>query len=276
MRPQDRLIVALDVPTAREALDLVDELEGIVSFYKVGLELLMAGGLEPLLRQLVKGKKVFVDLKLPNDIPETIRRTVGLAAEIGVTFVTLSASVTPETVVSAVAGRGAKANPYLLVVPFLSSQSREEYAGLRGFDVSHFEEVLRRETQAAISCGVDGFIVSGQEISLLRGWYPDRTLVSPGIRLAGDPADDHKRSCTPAEAIRRGANHIVVGRPIRNAPDRRAAAQRILDEIAEAAPPATGQDAPRDPRTGSNGGGGQYSASSANAAPAAVFAKSRD
>ena len=235
MSPQDRLIVALDVPSVDDAMRFVDELDGLVNFYKVGLQLLMTGGFERLLRQLVQGKKrVFVDLKLPNDIPETIRSTASLAADLGVTFVTLSASATPVTVVNAVAGRGTRSLPKLLVVPLLSSQSREEYTSLRGLDVSQFEEVLRRETRAAIGHNVDGFIVSGQEIALLRGWYPDAVLVSPGIRLAGSTTDDHQRSCTPAEAIELGADHIVVGRPIRNAPDRRDVAQRILDELAGA------------------------------------------
>jgi orotidine-5'-phosphate decarboxylase len=275
MRPQDRLIVALDVPSVDEAMRLVDELGDLVYFYKVGLELLMTGGFEPLLRELVKGKKVFVDLKLPNDIPETIRRAVSVAASIGVTFLTLSASATPETLVSAVDGRGTSSSPKLLVVPFLSSQSREEYTRLRGLDASQFEEALRLETRAAVGYKMDGFIVSGPEIALLRGWYPDAVLVSPGIRLAGSKTDDHKRSCTPAEAIELGADHIVVGRPIRNATDRRAAAKRILDEIAGAVPPER-KDPGRDPRRGTNGGGGQYSASGvSDSAPVAMFARSK-
>src|SRR5690349_19721918 len=105
LKARDRVIVALDVPTAGEALDLVSELGDLVSFYKVGLELLMSGGMEALLRALAKEHSVFVDLKLPNDIPETVRRAVHVAATLGVKFLTLSSSVTAGTIQSALAGR---------------------------------------------------------------------------------------------------------------------------------------------------------------------------
>jgi orotidine-5'-phosphate decarboxylase len=239
MKPQERIIVALDVPTADEALSLVKELAGVVSFYKVGLELLMAGGLGDLLVRLVQESRVFVDLKLPSDIPETVRRVVGLATEIGVSFLTLSHSASRETIQAAMAGRGVSANPKLLFVPALSSQDSSDVADTVGNSASEFGADLVRRATSAKAHGADGFIVSGQEIGLLRKTFPDVTLVSPGIRPAGAPKDDHKRSCTPAEAIRLGADYIVVGRPIRNAPNRRGAAKRIIDEIAEAASDAS-------------------------------------
>lgn len=234
LKPQERLIVALDVPTGREALDLVKELDGVVSFYKIGLELLIGGDMEGLLRVLIQESQVFVDLKMPSDIPETVRRTVGVAASLGVRFLTLSHSASRETIQAAVQGRGENAWPELLFVPILSSLDRSDYAAIAGQDPAGFESDLVRRAGVAKGLGTDGFIVSGQEIGLLREAFPDVTLVSPGIRPAGSSRDDHKRSCTPAEAIELGADYIVVGRPIRNASDRRGAAQRIVDELAAA------------------------------------------
>lgn len=234
LQPEERLIVALDVPTADDALVLVGELEGLVSFYKVGTELLMSGEMGSLLVHL-KDKKVFVDLKMQGDIPETVRRTVEVAAKRGVTFLTLSYLATRGTIRTAALGRGRHDGPKILLVSYLSSMDRADFTEQTGRDPSEFEAYLGERTSIAIGSGADGFIVSGQEIGVLRARYPDAILVSPGIRPSGASTDDHKRSCTPAEAIRLGADYIVVGRPIRDAPDRRAAAQRIIDEIASAA-----------------------------------------
>jgi orotidine-5'-phosphate decarboxylase len=232
LEPAERIIVALDVPTVNEALRLVDELDGILSFYKVGLELLMSGGMNELLRKLSQGnKKVFVDLKMPNDIPETVKRAAVVAADFGVTFLTLSNSVTPTTIRAALDGRGQRELPKLLFVPFLSSQDRADFAAETGRSVAEFESFLEQRTDTAKASGVDGFIVSGPEIGLLRARYPEAVLVSPGIRPSGSALDDHKRSCTPAEAVQLGADYIVVGRPIRNASNRRAMAEGIVKEI---------------------------------------------
>lgn len=223
---RDKVIMALDVPSPAQALALVRDLEGVITFYKLGLELLMAGGLEGLLRELSGKHRLFVDLKLPPDIPTTVQRTVSLAADLGVELFTLSGSANAETIRAAVAGRGSRTNPKLLFVPFLSSQGYDAAEGER------FEDAILRKAHFASDCGVDGFIVSGQEIGLLRREFPDRLLVSPGIRPSGSKTDDHQRSCTPAEAIALGANHLVVGRPIRDAADRRAAAEEIVAEVA--------------------------------------------
>jgi orotidine-5'-phosphate decarboxylase len=243
MKAQEKLIVALDVPTADEALKLVDQLDGVVSFFKVGLELLMAGGLENLLHVLVKDKQVFVDLKLPDDIPETARNVVRSASRIGVRFLTLSHSAGPATIRAAVQGRaeGAGEGPKteLLYVPFLSSLDESDFALLTGRSPTEFHQGLVSRAEVAKDLGADGFIVSGQEIALLRARFPDVTLVSPGIRPAWSTQDDHKRVCTPAQAIKLGANYIVVGRPIRNAGSEQArkdAAKRIIAEIEEAEP----------------------------------------
>ena len=250
MKPNDRIIVALDVPTSGEALRLVDELSDLVTFYKVGLELLMAGGMEKLLEKLVKDKRVFVDLKLPSDIPETVQRVVRLAAKLGVKFLTLSYSAGRETIRAAITGRGDQTSPELLYVPALSSLDQEDFAQMTGRDASEFGEDLLARARKARNEGVDGFVVSGQEIRLVRKAIPDLTLVSPGIRLSGTSHDDHKRACTPSEAIRLGANYIVVGRPIRNAPNPRDATQRIIEEIAS----AEGLNSPTNGNTANAGG----------------------
>jgi orotidine-5'-phosphate decarboxylase len=233
LTPQDRVIVALDFPTPAEALRLVEELEGLVSFYKVGLELLVGGGLGDLLRQL-KDKHVFLDVKLPDDITDTIRSVVRLASATGVRFLTLSRSVSPATIRAALEGRGSNAYPQLLWVPFVSSQDQGDFAEMSGRPASEFHAEMMHRSHEVKALGVDGFIVSGQEIAMLRSEFPDALLVSPGIRPAGAPKDGHKRACTPSEAIRFGADYIVVGRPIRNAgapPARREAAQHIIDEM---------------------------------------------
>jgi orotidine-5'-phosphate decarboxylase len=235
MKRQDRIIFALDVPTASEALRLVDELDGLISFYKIGLELLMGGGLGDLLDRL-KEKQLFVDLKLPDDISATIKSVVRLATAAGVRFLTLSHTVGPATIQAAVEGRGGKTSPELLWVPFLSSLDETDFAQQFNRDPKDFHGELVRRSVLSKKLGIDGFIVSGQEIALLRKEFPSATLVSPGIRPAWASKDGHKRTCTPSEALRLGADHIVIGRPIRDAGDRqarRAAATRILNEIAE-------------------------------------------
>jgi orotidine-5'-phosphate decarboxylase len=231
--PRDCIIVALDVPTAAEAVRLVDELEGLVSFFKVGLELLMSGSLGDLLHRLQR-KRVFVDLKLPDDITATIKSVVRLASDKGVRFLTLSHSVGPATIRAAAGARGANGRPELLWVPFVSSLDASDFAEQTGRPASEFHADMLRRAQVAQTHGVDGFIVSGQEIALLRSAFPSVVIVSPGIRPSWAPQDDHKRVCTPAEAVRMGADYVVVGRPIRGAGDkqaRRDAAQRIIDEL---------------------------------------------
>lgn len=239
LRPEERLIVALDVPTSQEAVELVNELEGIVSFFKVGLELLMAGGLEDLLRRLVKEKQVFVDLKLPDDIPATAMSVVRSASRIGVRFLTLSHSAGPATIDAAVRGRleggGRPGKTDLLFVPALSSLDQSDFASMTGRPASEFQSDLVDRARRAQGLGADGFIISGQEIAILHEAFPTAILVSPGIRPSWAPQDDHKRACTPSQAVALGADYIVVGRPIRNAAGkdaRRDAAKRIIDDIA--------------------------------------------
>ncbi len=231
---RERLIVALDVPGKEEALAIVRELDGLVTFYKVGLELLMRGGVEDLIRELTRDKQVFLDLKLPGDIDETVRRAVQLAAEMGVTFLTLSATSEPPAIRAARAGRGDAQHPKLLFVSYLSSRDEGDYRAAHPEANVSFEAFVTERARIALDSGCDGLIASGDAIRTLRATFPRAIIVSPGIRPAGTAADDHKRSSTPAAAIAMGADYLVVGRPIRNAEHRRRVAEGIIGEIEDA------------------------------------------
>jgi len=227
---QDRLIVALDVPTVDEALAIVKQLDN-VSFFKVGLQLFITGGLPTLLQALIH-KQVFVDLKVPGDISNTISAVIDLCVSMKVTFLTLSESMPPPAIRSARAARDARhsQHPKLLIVPFVSSLDAADLPGVAAGE-SDLEAFILQRARAAIEAGCDGMIASGQAIDICRRAFPSAIIVSPGIRPAGASTDDHKRHTTPAEAIRLGADYLVVGRPILKAPDPRGAASRIIDEI---------------------------------------------
>ena len=236
LKARDRLIVALDVPTVDMALRTVDQLAN-VSFFKVGYQLFITGGL-PKLLEMLRGKSVFVDLKVPGDIANTIAAVVELCVDAHVTFLTLSESMPPPAIRVAKAERDRRhsATPKLLTVPFLSSLDAadlQETAGERDLDTY----ILGRAHQA-VRNGCDGIIASGDAIRLCRQAFPHPTLiVSPGIRPAGSSTNDHKRHTTPAEAITLGADYLVVGRPILRDPNPRDAAERIIDEIDSALSP---------------------------------------
>jgi orotidine-5'-phosphate decarboxylase len=227
---KDRLIVALDVPTVDEALTIVEQLDN-VSFFKVGLQLFMTGGLQSLLQSL-RQKQVFVDLKVPGDIANTISAVVDICVNMKVTFLTLSESMPLPAIRSARAARDARHSdgPKLLTVPFLSSLDASDLPSVAAGE-NDLETFILKRAHAAIEAGCDGMIASGQAIQVCRRAFPSSIIVSPGIRPAGASSDDHKRHTTPTEAIRLGADYLVVGRPILKAPDPRGAASRIIDEI---------------------------------------------
>jgi orotidine-5'-phosphate decarboxylase len=228
---KDRLIVALDVSTVDEALAIVEQLDN-VSFFKVGLQLFITGGL-PTLLQALRQKQVFVDLKVPGDIANTISAVVDFCVSMNVTFLTLSESMPLPGIRSARAARDARQSqgPKLLTVPFLSSLDAADLPGVAAGE-NDLEAFILKRAHAAVEAGCDGMIASGQAIHVCRRAFPSSTIiVSPGIRPAGASTDDHKRHTTPAEAIRLGADYLVVGRPILKAPDPRGAASRIIDEI---------------------------------------------
>lgn len=230
---KDRLIVALDVPTVDDALRVVEELDDI-SFFKIGLQLFMTGGLLTLLRRLrEKTKRVFVDLKVPGDIANTVAAVIDMCVENNVAFLTLSESMPLPAIAAAKAARTARQSeaPKLLTVPFLSSLDARDLPGVSGGEENLDTYILAR-ARAAIGAGCDGVIASGEAIGLCRHAFPKPILiVSPGIRPAGASADDHKRHTTPADAIRLGADYLVVGRPVLKDPDPREAVRRIIAEI---------------------------------------------
>jgi orotidine-5'-phosphate decarboxylase len=230
---RDRLIVALDVPGVAEAEALVARIGDAATFYKIGYQLAFAGGL-PFAERLVRaGHKVFLDLKL-HDIGNTVEQGVRSVAAVGATFLTVHAY--PQTMRAAVVGR-AGSDLKVLAVTVLTSYDDADAAeaGYAG-DVAGL--VARRAAQAR-EIGIDGIVCAPTEATAVRGLVgPAAAIVTPGVRPAGAASGDQKRVVTPAEAIRLGADHLVVGRPISGAADPRAAAAAIVAEIAAALPRA--------------------------------------
>jgi orotidine-5'-phosphate decarboxylase len=228
--PRDRLIVALDIASVAEARALVDRIGDAASFYKIGYQLAYAGGFafaEELIRQ---GKKVFLDLKL-HDIANTVEEGVRSVARIGATFLTVHAY--PQTMRAAMAGK-AGSNLKILGVTVLTSYDDRDLADA-GYAFGTADLVATRAEQA-FEIGIDGIVCAATEAQRVRSLLgPDRLIVTPGIRPAGTEAGDQKRIVTPAAAIRAGADHLVVGRPITAAADPRGAAEAIVGEIANAA-----------------------------------------
>ncbi len=231
---ENRLIVALDFDTAEKAVDLVEKLDGLVSFFKVGMELQLAEGMQPVNYLISKGKNVFLDLKY-FDVPQTVERAVRRAASLGVSFLTIHGN--RKNVEAAVRGRGS-ADLKLLAVTVLTSLDAYDIRDL-GFPCSVEELVLQR-AKAAAEEGCDGVVASGQEAKKIREAVGQKLLiVTPGIRPEGFPKQDQKRAVTPREAILAGADYLVVGRPITSNPDPWQAAELVLDEMRqgyEAAP----------------------------------------
>lgn len=223
----DRLIFALDVPDTAAARALVEQLDDSVTFYKLGLELCMSGGYFELLDWLAgQGKKIFVDLKF-FDVPATVASAVRNLSGRGVTYATVHGN---QSIMEAAGA--AKGDVKILAVTALTSLDRGDLDDL-GFACDVRELVLSR-ARRSLEAGCDGVIASGLEVSALRAAVDDKLLViTPGIRpVENRPEDDQKRVVTVEDAFRGGADHVVIGRPIRNASDPRAAAQGIQQSIA--------------------------------------------
>ncbi len=230
----ERLIVALDVPDPQAARDLVDRLGDAVHFYKIGLELFMGRGYFELLDQLLsRGKKVFVDLKF-FDVPETVRAAVRALASSGATFATVHGN--QAIMEAAVKDKGAL---QILAVTVLTSLDRGDLDDL-GF-ACDVEALVLSRARRALETGVDGIVSSGLEAPLIRRELGQKLLVvTPGIRpVENRPADDQKRTVDIAQAFANGADYIVVGRPIRQAADPRAAAEAAQKIIAGIFPAAS-------------------------------------
>ena len=227
LSPEERLIVALDLPNVEEAKALVSTLGDAACFYKVGLELFMSGGYFDFVEWLVsRGNKVFVDLKF-FDVPETVRSAVRGLRNRGVTFATVHGN---QAIMEA-AGSD-KGEVRILAVTVLTSLDRGDLDDL-GFQCDVEKLVLSR-ARRALAAGCDGVVSSGLEASALRRELGARLLVvTPGIRpVENRPTDDQKRVVTVEQAFRDGADYIVVGRPIRDAEDPRAAAEATQKTIA--------------------------------------------
>jgi len=220
------IIVALDVESAEEARALVARLGSRVNFYKVGMELYAAGGMEFVRELLGEGKEVFLDLKL-YDIPETVKRAVAHVARTGVRF--LSVHAIGSVMRAAVEGKkGSKLQ--ILGVTVLTSFGAEDLDDL-DYDGT-IASLVERRARKAVECGVEGVVASPLEAAAVRRIVgPHTILVTPGVRSAGANAGDQKRVATPAQAIRDGANYLVIGRQITRAPDPTAEAGRILLEL---------------------------------------------
>ena len=224
--PRDRLIFALDVPTKQDALAWIDQLGDAVTFYKLGLEFCMSGQYFEVLDALVAdGKKIFADLKF-HDVPATVRGAVANLARTGATCCTLHA--VGSVYADAVKVKGAMKLLAVTVLTSMDSRDLEEIGWTKPV-----EDLVSLRARKAIAAGIDGLICSGQEAARLRrelGHGP--LIIVPGIRVAGERgSDDQKRTVTLAEAFCNGADHIVVGRPIRDAPDPRAVAEAMQSEI---------------------------------------------
>lgn len=227
------LIVALDLPTGAEALDLVGRLGDSVEYYKVGAQLFTRAG-PPLVQELKqRNKRVFLDLKY-HDIPHTVARAVEAAAELGVDMLTLHASggtAMMKAARDAVGGDG----PVLVGVTLLTSFTAADVEEVWAKELRSLREEVSRLAGVAAEAGLDGVVSSALEVeSLKRRHGSEFVVVTPGIRPAGENTGDQVRTATPADAIRAGADHLVVGRPIHSADDPAAAATAILDEIAGA------------------------------------------
>lgn len=221
----DKLIVAIDVEDVDTARQLISTLNGVVTFYKIGLELAYNGGLD-LARDLkASGNRVFIDLKL-HDIGTTVERATRQIAKMGMDFLTVHAY--PQTMEAARNGAGNDLK--LLAVTVMTSYSDVDLAAA-GYKVGVQNLVTKRVLQAK-NHSIDGVIISPLELDTVRPIVgKDMLLVTPGIRPAGSETGDQKRITTPAEAVRDSANHIVVGRPITRAADPRAVAEKIITEI---------------------------------------------
>jgi orotidine-5'-phosphate decarboxylase len=229
---EDRLIVALDLPTVVAARAMTERLDGIVSFFKLGLWLIFAPGFDRLLDELVaQGKKIFLDAKM-FDIGETVKQGVARAAERGASFVTVHGD--RDIIRAAVEGKRGSTVQILAITMLTSIDD----AGAR--ELGHMlpvAELIRQRVATCAELGVDGVIASPHDIGGIRRVPGADALlvVTPGVRLPGAALDDHKRAGSPSQAIAAGADYLVVGRPIVQAPDPAAAALRIVADMKSAA-----------------------------------------
>jgi orotidine-5'-phosphate decarboxylase len=226
---RDRLIVALDLPTVEDARALIAGLGAAVTFYKIGLELVMSGGLDLARELAATGKRVFLDMKLL-DIENTVERATRNAAAAGAAFLTVHAH-DAKALRAAVAGR-AGTDLEILGVTVLTNLDAADIRQ-QGIAAS-LEDLVARRAAIARDAGCDGVVASGLEAARVRALLgPHMAIVTPGIRLPGDTAGDQSRVAGPRQAIAAGADYLVVGRPIAAAADPSATAELFVQAIEE-------------------------------------------
>jgi orotidine-5'-phosphate decarboxylase len=226
---RDRLIVALDVPNQERALEIVQKLGDTVRFYKIGLQLQFAGGIELANKLIKKHKKVFLDSKI-YDIDQTVKNAVANVAKMGVDFVTVHGN--GSAIRAAVEGRGDYPLK-IFIVTLLTSLDAHDMKDLGLSTKYSLNDIVLMRAKTALEAGCDGVIASGKEAAAIRKMTNGRPLliVAPGIRSRGVSHHDQKRVSTPHDAIAAGADYLVVGRQILDAPDPKAMAESIFDEI---------------------------------------------
>lgn len=223
------IIVALDVESAEDARVLVSRLGNRIQFYKVGMELYAAAGMDFVRELLAGGKDVFLDMKF-YDIPETVKRAVSLVAATGARFLTVHGS--GPVMRAAVEGKGGSGLK-LLAVTVLTSFDRQDLEDL-GYPCE-VTDLAALRARKAMEAGMDGLVASPLDAAAVRSMVgPGPILVTPGVRSGGSPQGDQKRVATPVEALRNGADYVVMGRQITRASDPAAEAARVLEEIASA------------------------------------------
>lgn len=235
MNARERLIVAVDVPTAEEARAFVRRLAGQVGMFKIGSQLFTAAGPDIVREIVARGEKVFLDLKY-HDIPNTVAGAVGSASRLGVSLLTLH-GLGGRAMMEAATGSLPAIGMRLLAVTILTSH---EEAGLQEVGVLlSLPDSVRRLARLAKEAGIDGVVASPHEVGLIReACGKGFLIVTPGIRPAGSRAGDQARLATPAAALAAGADYLVVGRPITEAADPEAAAAAIVREMEEALLPS--------------------------------------
>jgi len=226
IEPRERMIIALDLPSVNDALAMIEQLGDSVNFYKIGMELVYAGGLD-LVRQLSSsGKKVFLDLKL-HDIPNTVEKATQRVADLGATFLTVHAF--PQTMKAAVKGKGLSSLQILGVTVMTSYDDSDLIEAGYAMGV---RDLVAHRAQQAKAIKMDGLILSPEELASMRALIgTSLTLITPGIRPKGSEKGDQKRVMTPRDAISAGADYLVIGRPITAAPDPKSVAEAVVEEI---------------------------------------------
>lgn len=228
MQASDRLVIAVDLSARDEILRLVDDLHGIAGVFKLGLQAFVANGPAIVREVVARGERVFLDLKI-HDIPNTAAHAVAEAAALGASMITVHAAGGEAMLRAAAAAAPPEA--LLLGVTILTSLDEADLPRI-GFAGSLVESALRL-ARTSKGAGLRGVVSSPREIQALRAALGDDfVILTPGIRPEGSESGDQRRTLTPAAAIAAGADYIVVGRPITAARDRRAAARRVVEEMA--------------------------------------------